>query len=950
MTVPDPPRATARLQFNAGFTLDDAAATVPYYAALGISHIYASPLLAARAGSSHGYDVIDPGRINPELGGLEALRRLVAALRAHGMGLVLDIVPNHMAASIENPWWRDVLEWGRDSDYADYFDIDWNSPDADLHGRVLVPTLGRERDDILAEGGFHLQLDADDAQAGARADLIASASPTAPAQPQSTAQVQPRHGGSTARIYLVTADQRFPLAARAYARVLGGVDELVGLARLFDSAAPGEPFERALAALHVHARTGHGRAALDAALARYASASPSGRERVDALLSRQPYLLAHWTDAWRRINWRRFFDINELVAIRPDREHVFEASHALVLQLYAQGLVDGLRIDHIDGLVDPRGYCRRLRERLHAVQHQRPAEAARGPAWLIVEKILAPDETLRGDWPVDGTTGYEFMDQVGALLHDLDGAAPMAQLWQELAGPADYATQALAARRQMTLQNFAADLDATVRALQALSGRADAPIAPEALRMALVELIVHFPVYRTYVDAAGCDRLDVQILARAARSARVSGAEFDDATMALLLRWLSGDAPPGAADETAYAITCFQRLTPPVAAKAIEDTTFYRYGRLLSRNEVGAEPDHFALSVDAFHEACRQRQRTTPYTLLATATHDHKRGEDTRARLAVLSELPQVWSTRVHAWRARNVGLRSDVDGAPAPDAADELMLYQMLVGAWPLGLAADDGGGADAFAARIGGWQQKSLREAKRHSGWAQPNEPYEAACQRFLHACLSCEPGNGFVSELAHFAQSIAAAGALNSLTQSVLRLTTPGVPDLYQGTEFWDFSLVDPDNRAAVDYPAREAGLREQPPLEQLFHQWRDGRLKQRLIGRVLATRRECPALFADGDYHPLTLRGARATHAIAFQRRHRDEVAVVIAPRLGWPLLGPDAQTPRIDPQRWEDTTLDLPPGQWREALTGHTRRLAGATLVRELLDPWPMSVLIGQARG
>lgn len=917
MRAPNPPRATVRLQFHAGFTLDDARATVPYYAELGISHVYASPLLAARAGSSHGYDVVDPTRINPELGGIDALRRLVGELRAHAMGLILDIVPNHMAASVENPWWRDVLEWGRDSRHADYFDIDWEPPDPELRGRVLVPTLSRAPEALLADGEFHLRME--------------------------RGRVEDEYTG---RIQVVTGDQCLPLAASAYAGVLGAVDGLAGPAQAFQQAAPGGSFERALAGLARDSRTDAGRAAIEAALQRYSSASVDGRRRLGALLSRQPYLLAPWSQAWQRINWRRFFDINELVAIRPDRPQVFEATHALVLDLYAKGLIDGLRIDHIDGLVDPRGYCRQLRGRLQALEHLRPADAGPGPAYLVVEKILAPDEPLRGDWPVDGTTGYEFMDQVAAVLHDPAGAAPLARLWEQLAGPRDYGAYVRDARRQMTLENFAADLEATVRALHAVAGRTDGPRPDrEALRGALVELIVHFPVYRTYVEDAEADRADVQILARAARAAEASGARYNRQAMALLLCWLSGQGPAGAAAEVAHAIARFQQLTPPVAAKAIEDTTFYRYGRLLSRNEVGAEPDVLALGIDAFHGACSRRQRETPHTLLTTATHDHKRGEDARARLVVLSEMPGLWADRVHAWIALNASHRSTTGGDPAPDPVDEAILYQTLLGAWPLDLDCGDAPALHALADRVATWQQKALREAKRHSSWTNPDAAYERACERFLRACLSPDTGAAFIRQFSQLVQSVAPAGAINGLGQSLLRMTTPGLPDLYQGTEFWDFSLVDPDNRRAVDYPARVAGLAGDPEPAALFTGWSDGRLKQRLVARVLATRRALPDLFAHGAYRPLPVRGPRADHAIAFVREHRDAAVAVLATRRPLGLHASGApERPRIPPERWAGTEFQLPHGRWHDVL-GDRPIEGGRVAVGEALQAWPVALLV-----
>ncbi|HLM52315.1 MAG TPA: malto-oligosyltrehalose synthase, partial [Pseudoxanthomonas sp.] len=516
------------------------------------------------------------------------------------------------------------------------------------------------------------------------------------------------------------------------------------------------------------------------------------------------------------------------------------------------------------------------------------------------------------------------------------------------AGAHPYAAHVLDARRQMTLENFAADLDATVRAIRALAYRDDeADSAIASLRAALVELIVHFPVYRTYAEASGADRLDIRVLQQAALAAQGSGAEIDPEAMGLLLRWLSGDAPEEAQEEAARVIRRFQRLTPPIAAKAIEDTTFYRYGRLLSRNEVGAEPDHFSMSAEEFHAACAQRQRSHPHSLLATATHDHKRGEDARARLAVLSEIPDQWERHLRQWQGVFAG-DADTDRSQAPDPVDESMLYQSLVGAWPLDLDTSDTEALEALRERLSQWQQKALREAKRHSSWAEPNEAYEAACQERLRRCLSPQQNPGFLASFESLVRAIAPAGALNSLVQTLLRLTVPGVPDLYQGTEFWDFSLVDPDNRRPVDYARRQAALHVSPDLPALLGQWKDGRVKQHLIAALLNARREHPALFAHGGHTPLEPSGAHAGRAIAFLREHEGQALAVLAPRLAWPLLCAQVETPQVPPERWSDTALPLPPGAWRDVISARTHHVeeAHASLpLRELLADFPVAALL-----
>ncbi len=869
-----PLRATQRLQFHKGFTLDDAVPLVPYFAQLGISHLYASPILSARAGSMHGYDVVDPTTVNPELGGEPALRRLVAALREHQMGLILDIVSNHMAVGgADNPWWLDLLEWGRLSPYSEFFDIQWHSPDPLLKGQLLMPFLGSDYGEALQTGTLTLHFDAE-------------------------------HGA----FYVEHYEHRFPICPRDYALILGADAPLRPLAERFSALPYQEDAYHEAAwlkqALAERATESDVRHAIEQRLGEFDARQPEGFNRLHQLLEEQVYRLASWRTAADDINWRRFFDVNELGGLRVERKAVFEATHGKIFELISEGLIDGLRIDHIDGLADPRGYCRKLRRRVDSLSPERHLP-------IFVEKILGEGETLREDWKVDGTTGYEFMNQLSLLQHDPQGFEPLAELWTRHSGrPAAFIEEAWLARQQILNGSLAGDFESVAQALLQVA-RDDVmtrDLTLGAIRRALQELIVHFPVYRTYISARGRSENDDVFFLQALAGARSTLSEGDWPVLDHLEKWLGGQPwrhrPIGRERKILkHACVRFQQLTSPAAAKAVEDTAFYRSAVLLSRNDVGFSTEQFSAPVAAFHTVNQQRLQTFPDNLLATATHDHKRGEDTRARLAVLSECAPWYVEQVEHWRTLAAPLRED---ANSPSAGDELILYQVLLGSWPLDQHLD----VENYQQRLWQWQQKALREAKLQSSWSAPNEAYEQGVEAFLSRLLLSEAGSALRTALGNAAHAIAAAGAVNSLAQSLLRITVPGVPDVYQGDEFWDFSLVDPDNRRPVDFSARQQALNTSPDIPELLSNWRDGRVKQALIAQVLALRKADPEMFRSGRYTPLEVTGTHAEHVVAFCREHQGKRLLVVVPR--WPhRLLENGERPHINAQVWGDTRVKLP---------------------------------------
>ncbi|MEK2608831.1 malto-oligosyltrehalose synthase [Pseudomonas shirazensis] len=917
--------ATVRLQLHSDFTLDDAVPLVPYFSRLGISHVYASPILKARAGSRHGYDVVDPTQINPELGGEAALLRLVAALRKHGMGFILDTVSNHMAVGgADNPWWQSLLAWGRRSPYAEFFDIQWHSADPLLAGQLLLPFLGSDYGQALQNGELPLTFDA-----------------------------------TTGMLEVAHYDHRFPICPADYGQILSHIPQLQDLAQHFSALrGSAQPLIDAQA-LHAElARRVNAGTSLEQALAAFDSSSEQGFHRLHDLLERQSYRLASWRTAADDINWRRFFDINELGGLRVERSVVFEATHAKLFELIERGLVDGLRIDHIDGLADPRGYCRKLRRRVDGLLAARPVEAAVEHFPIYVEKILGVDEHLHQDWLTDGTTGYEFMNQVSLVQHDPAGEAPLTELWREVSERPEFEEEVRQARRLVLNASLAGDCESVAQALLQVA-RDDLmtrDLTLGAIRRALQALVEHYSVYRTYINALGRPAEDEAFFQQALLAARQTLSEADWPLLAQLEQWLGGQRwrslPPGRArKQLRHACVRFQQLTAPSAAKAVEDTAFYRSARLLSRNDVGFEAERFSAPPEAFHEEAQRRLRDFPDNLLATATHDHKRGEDCRARLAVLSERGPWLAGRVEHWRELAEPLREALNDGPAPSPGDELMLYQTLLGSWPLQLDLNDQSALAQYAERIRQWQQKALREAKLRSAWSAPNEAYEAASAAFVDGLLLERDHQQLRNSLAEAAQALACPGALNGLAQALLRMTSPGVPDLYQGNEYWDFSLVDPDNRRPVDYALRRATLDASTPLAELLGQWRDGRIKQALIAEVLDLRMAHPQLFRRGDYLPLEVQGEHADKVLAFARVAEGERAIVVVPRLASSLLG-TASTPLIPAQNWGNTQLILPfaesTAHWTGLFASRAVSPTRALNLREVLAECPVNLLIQQS--
>jgi (1->4)-alpha-D-glucan 1-alpha-D-glucosylmutase len=862
------PRATMRLQFNKDFTFNHATELVPYFASLGVSHLYASPIMTARPGSMHGYDTIDPTRLNPELGSEEDFRRLVQALRRREMGLIVDIVPNHMAVGSDNAWWMDVLTYGRRSRYAKIFDIDWDTPDPRRRGKVLLPVLGRPYGEALAAGEI---------------------------------RVDARDGSAPAVRYF---DKSFPLSSET-------AIDVASKAAAFDPS------------------------------------SEPGRACLHRLLEAQHYRLAWWRCANDEINWRRFFDINELAAIRVEDDEVFEAVHGRILEFYAQGLIDGLRIDHVDGLALPGDYCRKLRERLCALEGMRPSGSAVGPAYFIVEKILARDERLPESWKVDGTTGYDFMDEVSLLQHAPAGEAPLTALWHRISGrAAAFAREEELARRQILERSFSAQRESLVEALYQLAQAdlATRDFSRAAIDRCLSEILVHFPVYRIYAKLGEASAADEHFLHHAMRGAEQTCLPGDRFILKTVGRWLIGrPAPTHIKDLQSAALTRFQQLSAPLCAKAVEDTAFYRYGRLISRNDVGFDARHFACALDQFHERMQRRRAESPGAMLATATHDHKRGEDVRARLAVLSECSLEWERAVVDWIERAGDFCVRTPTGQMPSDGDLLILFQTIVGAWPTTLAIDDRAGLASYARRIAAWQQKALREAKLYTDWTAPNEAYEQAASRFVTQLF--DGPSGFLKEIADFAQALMPGGIANSLSQLIIKLSAPGVPDIYQGTEFWDFSLVDPDNRAPVDFATRAQAL-DSRPLDALLAGWRDGHLKQDILRKALAVRQRLPRPFADGDCLPLASKGPLADHVGAYARVSANTSAIIVFSRFTSRFCGAQLTIPTSE---WRDTRLIVPDSLcacYFERLTGAEVRIDGDIEVAALLSRLPIGLFVG----
>ncbi|HJU07697.1 MAG TPA: malto-oligosyltrehalose synthase [Rhodanobacteraceae bacterium] len=856
------PRATYRLQFNRDFTFADAAALVSYLASLGVSHLYASPWLKARAGSTHGYDIIDHDAVNPELGGEAGLQRLNQALSKHDLKQILDFVPNHMGvAQAENAWWLDVLEWGRASPFADYFDIDWSPPDPDLRNKLLLPVLGEPYGTTLEAGELIVRFD-------------------------------PAHG----TFNICYHDHRFPLAPHSYAIPLRAA-----MAEDSRAAAKLEPLAAAFERLKIHAGTSAKRIAqvrkeADALKARLASntslhpaltrgaaalAGVSGEPQtfhsLHRLLEQQAYRLAYWRAAADELNYRRFFDINALAAIRVEDREVFERTHQLVARLLAEGNLDGLRIDHIDGLFDPAQYLRRVR-RLTTRRF-----------YLVVEKILEQHEQLPARWPVDGTTGYEFLNQVNGLLVNARSESALTRTYQGFIGRnLDFEEVLYAAKKQVIGTSFNGDLHRLALQLHRIAqqDRHTRDCTLHGLTRALREIVAVFPVYRTYVDARGASAQDRGVIAQAVQQARAHShppaADLFDFVASALNTELVETGSYKRQDVLRFAMR-FQQFTGPVMAKGFEDTALYRYHRLTALNEVGGDPHRFGLSVAAFHAANAQRAEHWPHTMLTTATHDTKRGEDMRARLCALSEIPWEWSRVVRRWSRINRPHKQAIAGT-APDRNDEYLLYETLIGAWPAELM--DGRwnskAAADFRARVQSYMVKALREAKQHSSWADPDTRYEQAAQGFVTRILDAESGRAFLDAFLPLQARVAELGAHNSLVQLALKLTCPGVPDIYQGGELWDFSLVDPDNRRPVDFGARAHLLKKIAALDtstpqrlaeeirKMRSDWHDGTIKLYVLRRLLQLRAAQPTLFEKGDYHPLRVQGVDPDSAIAFER--------------------------------------------------------------------------------
>lgn len=915
------PRATYRLQLSGTFTFAHATALIPYLARLGVSDVYCSPYLRARAGSAHGYDVIDHSALNPEIGGSEDFERFVAALRAHGMGHLLDMVPNHMGImGADNAWWLDVLENGPASAYADFFDIDWQPANPALANKVLVPVLGEQYGRVLERGELTLAFSAESGEFS-----VCYFEHRFPVDPREYPRIL-EAALSRLRAPALPDDALADLASLANAFGHLPAREDTRAARRTERARDKDVHKRRLARLVAeHPAIG---AAITDAVATFNGepADGAGCEALHALLERQAYRLSSWRVAADEINYRRFFDVNELAALRMENEEAFEATHRYVLGLAAQGWIDGLRIDHPDGLYDPGEYFRRLQERYaqlagaacDAPEHGAPHR----PLYVVAEKIAAHDEKLPESWAVHGTSGYRFAAFVTGVLAECEAGDEMERIYRGFAPDAPAYDEAVYDGKREIMQTALASpliMLSTELVRIAHADRRTRDYTLNSLRSALHEIVACFPVYRTYITDTPSAQ-DRRYIEHAVSEARARTRAADATVYDFVQRMLLAEADEDASPELKARILAFamkvQQFTAPVTAKGVEDTASYRYHRLVSLNDVAGDPGRFGVTLEAFHAASAERAANRPHTLLATSTHDNKRSEDVRARIDVISEMPAAWRRLASRWARMNRGKKTLVDATPAPSPNDEYLLYQTLVGTFPAGEPGDRG--VEAYRGRIEAYMLKAVREAKLHTSWINTNSAYESAMSGFVRALLAPGKDNRFLTDLRVRAAPIAWFGMLNSISMTMLKLTSPGVPDIYQGNESADLSLVDPDNRRPVDYAARLAMLDELARIEAaggyanavrgLAETALDGRAKMWVVWRLLGLRQAQSDVFGLGHYRPLEVHGAHASHVIAFAREHEGASVITIAGRL-WMKLGGEAGTAPLGAAVWGDTAID-----------------------------------------
>jgi (1->4)-alpha-D-glucan 1-alpha-D-glucosylmutase len=875
------PTSTYRLQLNAHFTFRDAAKVAVYLKDLGISHVYSSPYLQAAKESMHGYDVVDHQRLNTELGGEEGHAELCKQLGALGMGQVLDIVPNHMAIGPDNRYWWDVLENGPSSQYATWFDIDWHSSEVKLQNKILIPVLGDQYGRILADGKIQVVQEGDEFR-------VRYSEHSFPLSPRSLAIV-------LAKAYESTPNDTMGFIADSLSRLPAP-----------DSTDAGLVHERHRDKAVVYAllkRLCNEQAEVCAAISASISAINGDPDDLDELLNQQNYRLAYWRTADQELGYRRFFDVNTLIGLRMERPHVFDATHRRILEWLQNGTLDGVRIDHPDGLRDPAQYFTRLRERAP-------------DAWIIGEKILEPGEFLRDTWPIEGTSGYDFMNVCNNLLVNGSGLQKFSQVYAAFTNEsADF--EVVAHDKKLAVQQEA--LGSDVNRLASLfveiceNNRDRRDYTRAEIRRAIREVAACFSIYRTYVvaernEVVAEDRAEIVRAVEAAKTRRqdIDAGLFDFIAEVLTL----GER---GARESEFLLR-FQQFTSPVMAKGVEDTVFYCFNRMIGLNEVGGAPGNNGLNVGEFHEYCERMQATRPLTMTTLSTHDTKRCDDVRARLAVLTELPGDWRTTLNRWSRMNAEFKTN----NFPDRNTEYFLYQTLIGAWPISRE------------RLLAYMQKATREAKQETSWTQQNKEFEDALKRFIECILSSK---AFISNLQLFVERICPAGYINSLAQSLLRYTAPGVPDTYQGSELWDFRLVDPDNRTPVDYGARQSmlnALKSGLSPEEIMRRSSTGMPKLWLVHKALTLRREQPRLFdANAGYTRLNVTGPKTEHVIAFARA---EQVITIVPR--WPLT--------LD-GNWKSTAVDIPSGTWKNLLTGDEVN-GGTVQVETLLSRFPVALL------